>query len=661
MTVEMTTAHFDDTLETVLSASFCGIVFCAMWLIFILVDIEASKVSFFTVDVSGKDMDLQLDVTTDDANSGNNNDNNNNNGTEAESEPQSKSEPEIKARRGRRVSCQFKLMQAGSVLLFILLTYLLLVASNASWWLSAVGGLAVFGMFLRFQIGDEIRLQRWDRLTLMMSLLLLIAAFLNHATYAWKALAQGEIYMGPARILDYDMGAFNNTINGTTTTRTNLVVQWGSDWGCPFSGGKICEADVEGVMCAVKPGSNRRRRQTRTLVNNQAGVTHSSGGNGPGNNHHQQQQNGAGHNGNAVPQGNGTHAGWGKNNSTTTTNNNNNNEELKLENENQDLEKENEELKEEIEALKEKEDEQVDEMIDGETAVEEEMLGEQLEEDVDIINTNEEKEEALADEDEMEETMDKDEIKDELKNTNDDSVKDELEKDIDLLDEETAETEKDLDEVLDEDADLADEYEEFADEEYDEAVDEFDAEIDEMFDEEDSNTDLDEIEAELDETEEQLDEDEGSSSGGSNQNQHSEATDDWTWDDMSFEYDDDMFENEYWNYDWDSAWGEYGCGDLFETEVSGQVHDPSIPAGKDDDWPFINIYGSCKYCDAYVLDYFAEEAFERLDEYVLRGVVFMGLAFTGILISFVGFVKYKLAPPAENQIELLGSEAGVIA
>ncbi|KAL3935748.1 MAG: hypothetical protein SGBAC_008793 [Bacillariaceae sp.] len=641
MTVEMTTAHFDDTLETVLSASFCGIVFCAMWLIIILVDIEASKVAFFTVDATGKDMDLQLDVTTDDANTSAIS----SNGMEVESGPHAKTnEPEIKASRGQRVSFQFKLMQLGSVALLILLTYLLLVTSNASWWLSALGALSVFGMFLRFQVGDELRRQRWDRLTLMVSLLLLIAAFLNLSTYAWKALAQGEIYMGPARILQYDMGAFNNTKDGDITTRTNLVVQWGSDWGCPFSGGKVCEADVQGVMCAVKPGGNRRRIQSRNLFNEQSGGTH-TGGNKPANNHHP-----------CGPEGNGQ-LGDGEHGNSNSTNNGDDVKLEKEEKENQDLEKENEELKEEVETLKEKNDEEIDEMYDGEAAVEEEMLGEELEEDVEIINTNEEKEEALADEDEMEEQMEKNVITDELKNTNDDSVQSELEKDLDLLDEEQDETKKDLDAVLDADSNLADEYEDFADEVYDEAVDEFDVEIDEMFDEEDANTDLDEIEAEIDETEGQLDSDKGNTS----QQQHSEATDEWTWDDMSFEYDDDIFENEYWNYDWDSAWGEYGCGDLFQTDISGQVHDPSIPAGNDDSWPYINIYGSCKYCDAYVLDYFAEETFEKLDNYVIQGVMFMGLAFTGILISFVGFVKYKLSPPAENQIDLLGSEAGVIA
>ena len=173
MTVEMTTAHYDETLETVLSASFCGIVFCAMWIIIILVDIEASRLTFFTVDAAGKDMDLQLDVTTEDANK-------NQNGMEVEPAPQD--EPEIRAKRTRRVSFQFKMMQLGSVALLILLTYLLLVTSNASWWLASMGAISVFGMFLRFQIGDEIRRQRWDRLTLMVSLFLLIAAFLNLST-----------------------------------------------------------------------------------------------------------------------------------------------------------------------------------------------------------------------------------------------------------------------------------------------------------------------------------------------------------------------------------------------------------------------------------------------------------------------------------------------
>ena len=32
---------------------------------------------------------------------------------------------------------------------------------------------------------------------------------------------------------------------------------------------------------------------------------------------------------------------------------------------------------------------------------------------------------------------------------------------------------------------------------------------------------------------------------------------DWYWDEVSYEYDDDYYEAEYWDYDWDSVWGEY--------------------------------------------------------------------------------------------------------
>lgn len=371
MTVEMTKAHFDNTLETVLAVAVGGIVFCAMWIILILVDIEASKVSFFSVNASGKDMDLQLDVTTEDANtasSGGNHDN----GMEVEPEPRpnATNETVIKAKRGRRVSCHFKMMQIGSVGLLILLTYLLLVASNASGLLSALGALAVFGMFLRFQIGDEMRRQRWDRMLLLVSLFLLIASFLNLSTYAWKSLAQGEIYMGPARIIGYDMSAYSNTTTNITThanttidtARTNLIVQWGSDWGCPYSGGKVCEADIHGVMCAARQKDGNRRRR---MANNQGSGNGNGNGSGSPNHHPNQSGN----------NGNGPHHGNGTPNGNHNTTNDNNNEEVKLEKENQDLEKENEELKQEIEELSEKNDEEVDEMYDGEEAIEEEVCG----------------------------------------------------------------------------------------------------------------------------------------------------------------------------------------------------------------------------------------------------------------------------------------------
>jgi hypothetical protein len=317
MTLEMSKAHFDNTLESVLAVSVCGIVFAAMWIIILLVQIESSKVSFFSVDHDHNSLDLQVEETTDN--------NNNNNGMEVERPPSSVNrEPDIKQRRGRRVSSGFKMMQLGSVIILILLTYLLLVTSNAPIWLSALGSFSVFGMFLRFQIGDEVRRQRWDRLALMMSLFLLIAAFLNLSTYAWKSLAQGEVYMGPARIVGFDGESYNNTNQHDPTTRADLMVQWGKDWGCPFTGGKICQAHVQGVMCSVKSDGNRLLQTTTNPTTN-----NNSTNSNPAN-----------------------HTGWSSSGGSSSSSNATENS-VPEENNDNDLEKENNDLQQENDLLEE--------------------------------------------------------------------------------------------------------------------------------------------------------------------------------------------------------------------------------------------------------------------------------------------------------------------
>lgn len=306
MTLEMSKAHFDNTLETVLAVSVCGIVFAAMWIIILLIQIESSKVSFFSVDDDPNSLDLHV---VEDSNK-------DKNGMEVEQPPSNNGAPAIKQRRGRRVPCGFKMMQVGSVAILILLTYLLLVTSNAPIWLSALGSISVFGMFLRFQIGDEIRRQRWDRLTLMMSLFLLIAAFLNLSTYAWQSLAQGEVYLGPARIVGYDATPYNNTNQHDPTTRTDLMVQWGKDWGCPYTGGKVCQAHVQGVMCAVRTDGNRLLTTSKTANNSTTGNSTSSA----------------------------NHTGWTKGGSGDTNS---------VDTENEDLEKENNQLQQKNELLEE--------------------------------------------------------------------------------------------------------------------------------------------------------------------------------------------------------------------------------------------------------------------------------------------------------------------
>ncbi len=140
-----------------------------------------------------------------------------------------------------------------------------------------------------------------------------------------------------------------------------------------------------------------------------------------------------------------------------------------------------------------------------------------------------------------------------------------------------------------------------------------------------------------------------------------EFEEEWYWDEYPSSYDDDMFEDEYWSYDWDSVWGDYSCEDLFDADISGQTYDPNQPAGGDDEWPFVYIYGSCKTCEAYILDSFAEEAFEDTQEYKHQAIVYLAGAAAGFVWSLLSYVKYKVMPTEENEIELLGSDGGVLA
>jgi hypothetical protein len=225
------------------------IVLSSLWIVSILVSIEASKATFFSM------TDNSLEMTVDEYDDGVDHERRRPNSPKSSS-----SSPPIT--RGRRVRLSFKVMQLASVSVLLLLTYLLLVVSDAPLWASSMGSLCVFGMFLRFQIGEELRRQRLDRITLMLSLFLFIASLMSVCTYAFRSLGNGEIYEGPARIVGYDQEAYNNT-DHDPSTRMDLEVQWGKAWGCPMSGGKVCQAAVQGAMCTVNLDPENRRRQRR--------------------------------------------------------------------------------------------------------------------------------------------------------------------------------------------------------------------------------------------------------------------------------------------------------------------------------------------------------------------------------------------------------------
>lgn len=274
---------FETKLTFTYGIAAASTVLAGLWIVWILIQIEVNK-SFMTMDI---DNPLELDV--EDEISGSQK-------VEMESEGNVVApEKELPKPRRRRVNMSFKFMQFTSVGVLILLTYLLLVVSPAPLWLTTIGSLCVLGIFLRYQIGDELRRKRLDRLALIISLFMVIAGSLSMATYAQKTLNQGEIYQGPARIVAYDGSNYNNANNNnnnaqqdSTLTRTDLMVSWGNSWGCPQSGGKVCQAQVEGAMCQAGPssdtstssGSNNDGGNRRALANaNSASSSSSSGKN----------------------------------------------------------------------------------------------------------------------------------------------------------------------------------------------------------------------------------------------------------------------------------------------------------------------------------------------------------------------------------------------
>jgi len=99
---------------------------------------------------------------------------------------------------------------------------------------------------------------------------------------------------------------------------------------------------------------------------------------------------------------------------------------------------------------------------------------------------------------------------------------------------------------------------------------------------------------------------------------------------------------------------------MYDIDAYGETYDKSVAAGTDE-FPYVTIYGSCKTCEAYVLDYFAERAFESVEEHKRMALAYMIGAMMGFITSIVCFVTYKVRPQAENEIELLDTDSGVMA
>jgi hypothetical protein len=130
---------------------------------------------------------------------------------------------------------------------------------------------------------------------------------------------------------------------------------------------------------------------------------------------------------------------------------------------------------------------------------------------------------------------------------------------------------------------------------------------------------------------------------------------------LNYEYEDDVYASDYWNYDWDSVWGEYACEDLFDQDVNALTpFDPDTAPGSDD-WPTVQIYGSCRSCEAYLMDYYTTEHFQQIQDFQTQYYIYAALSV--ILFVLAGLLRLRehYRPSQEKQIVLLNNEGGVVA
>lgn len=131
--------------------------------------------------------------------------------------------------------------------------------------------------------------------------------------------------------------------------------------------------------------------------------------------------------------------------------------------------------------------------------------------------------------------------------------------------------------------------------------------------------------------------------------------------DGKYVYDDTVFEDDdYWQQDWDSVWGDYACEDLFDADLEGETYDPALEPGQDQ-WPTVTIYGSCNSCQAYVQDYYSTEHFQSIRLYELQSWVYLMLGFFLLCISAVAALAERIRPTTEKTRVLLSHEGGVLA
>jgi len=99
---------------------------------------------------------------------------------------------------------------------------------------------------------------------------------------------------------------------------------------------------------------------------------------------------------------------------------------------------------------------------------------------------------------------------------------------------------------------------------------------------------------------------------------------------------------------------------LFDSDLQGQSYDANEAPGKDE-WPTIEIYGSCNSCEAYIMDYFSTDHFLSIRLYEVQSVIYLWLGFVLLIVAAVAALKERIRPAQEKEVVLLTHEGGVPA
>lgn len=567
--------------------------------------------------------------------------------------------------RKKRIHKETKIGIFLNVALVTFVNYLLMVFLPSGAVPSLIAMTILSVIILRGQLVEDLRRKRLDRIFLVFTLLIFMASFLSLSTYAHIGKKEGGIYEGPARIVGYDQTKYND--EGKSATRTDLEVEWGGEWGCPESPSQQCHAFVSGALCEVK--ENRKRKlvtRKRKMIGDDGETLEET-------------------------------KDYYKELISEQK------EFVAAESEVVDEVAEENDL-EYVEVLQETEDILQDEGNETETEIEQventiEETAEEINEDVVEVETEVESSPngtvsaTVAEE----ETKDITELENEVA---------QLEKEIEELEENNVE-EEEMEEIT---ASGAEYYAEAAKdaqnkttqvekekEYYEDLADEVMEENDELIDANHDTAEKNEVlEEEVKDVKEYYKEKEANepkteevitvkyypanvtnATGeyyvtvtetektiNATENSKSAYTSSMNFDDdygmlddFSYSFEDDFFEDEYWSYNWDNAWGNYACNDLFDTDLENIEYDESTPPG-DDNFPFVNVFASCRSCKAFLVDYYSTEHFEKIKQYQRQAVTYAGFGFVALFLSGLMTLKQILRPAEENQLDLLMSDGG---